>query len=335
MEETQLKPNIVLVDFKLPKDWKFVEKLRESTHQPWKGLEKVTNKYHGSKLQVVKRLFWYFIFPLQIVWQRNRFGKIVAWQQFYGLNIAFFCRLFHLRKQNELSVMTFIYKKKSGWLGNVYHQYMKYIVNSKYIDRFICFSKRECDYYPQLFGTSKERFVYLPIGIQPINCIDTSDHGYVFATGRSNRDYEFLVNVMEGTDYRCVIACDSQSLSGGGNVEWKKNCYGTEMLERMAHSHCVVIPLKDANISSGQLVMLQAMSLGKPVLCTDSEGISDYMTDETTIMLPNNVEKWRMAIQQLFTEHGMADKMGDAAQKLFYTHYTEDIMFENITNCIK
>ena len=57
------------------------------------------------------------------------------------------------------------------------------------------------------------------------------------------------------------------------------DCIGDDMLKIMARSHCVVIPLKDTGISSGQRVILQAMALGKPIICTDADGIRDYVRD--------------------------------------------------------
>ena len=54
------------------------------------------------------------------------------------------------------------------------------------------------------------------------------------------------------------------------------------MLHRMAECFCVVVPLKDTETSSGQLVILQAMMLGKPVIVTENKTARFYLEDNQT-----------------------------------------------------
>ena len=266
---------------------------------------------------------------------RKHYGRIIGWQQFFGLNFAFWCRLLHLRKVNDVTVLTFIYKRKNGFAGKLYHKYMSYIVNSKYIDRFVCFAREECNYYAQMFGTGRERFVFIPLGIAPVQCNDCSDEGYVFATGRSNRDYDFLTRVMQGTDYKCVIACDNFTKSADAdNVTVLDNCFGNSMIDAMAHCRCVAIPLKDANMSSGQLTILQAMSLGKPVICSDVAGIKDYVENGSAMIIANDVDAWRRALQSIGSDTQYAARLSEKAQALFHSKFTENAMFERISRAI-
>ncbi|MGN1245178.1 MAG: glycosyltransferase family 4 protein [Muribaculaceae bacterium] len=330
-----MKNNTILIDFKLKPGWTMPDVLASATHEPWIVEQRQTNQFHGGKLATLKRMLWYFVFPLQVVMRRKQYKRIIAWQQFFGLNFAFWCRLLHLRKVNDVTVLTFIYKRKPGLAGAAYHKYMSYIVNSKYIDRFVCYSREECDYYAQAFGTGRERFVYMPLGLAPIEHADCTDEGYVFATGRSNRDYDFLARVVQGTTYKCVIACDGYTKTiEADNVTVLDDCFGERMIDVMAHCRCVAIPLKDATISSGQLVILQAMSLGKPVICSDVAGIRDYVEAGSAVMLPNDVDKWREALHGIFTDDGFAAGLTQSSQALFQSRFTENALFERIARAI-
>ena len=142
-----IKRNIILIDFDASPKWEMGAVLSEITKEDWNIAKCVTNKYHKNKFDSLKRIFLYFFFPLTIVIKRKKYDKIIGWQQFFGLNIAFWCRLFRLKKRNDITIMTFIYKKKNGIIGTIYHKYMSYILSSKYIDRIICYSKNECKYY--------------------------------------------------------------------------------------------------------------------------------------------------------------------------------------------
>ena len=330
-----MKKNIILIDFNLKPGWSMSEVLASATKEPWEVKQFQTNNMHGSRLATLRRMFWYFVFPLWIALHRKHYGRIIGWQQFFGLNFAFWCRLLHLRKVNDVTVLTFIYKRKNGFAGKLYHKYMSYIVNSKYIDRFVCFAREECNYYAQMFGTGRERFVFIPLGIAPVQCNDCSDEGYVFATGRSNRDYDFLTRVMQGSDYKCVIACDNFTKSADAdNVTVLNNCFGNSMIDAMAHCRCVAIPLKDANMSSGQLTILQAMSLGKPVICSDVAGIKDYVENGSAMIIANDVDAWRRALQSIGSDTQYAARLSEKAQALFHSKFTENAMFERISRAI-
>ncbi len=325
--------NIILVDFKIDKDWSFPKIFGEDK---WIAYGKVTNHLHGSLIKTLLRYAIYFLFPLQIVIQRKRYDKIIAWQQFYGLNYAFWCRLLHVKKKNELTVLTFIYKKKSGGVNRLYHKYMNYIVTSQYIDRFICFSNEECAYYADLFGVDVGKFVYVPLGLSVFDELNVGDDGYVFATGRSNRNYDFLVEALNGTDYKCTIASDSyHAKADAGKVTVLNDCYGDDMLKLMARCHCVAIPLKDLKMSSGQLVVLQAMSLGKPVICTASDGIKDYVEHGVTgLLVDNNKKSWLEALRQLYVSDGCYEEMSKNAKAVYHRDFTEERMFQRISNVV-
>lgn len=328
-----MRRNVVLFDKKIDSNNLFLKKLNE--HGSWIAKSKRTNHLHGGIIKNILRFAWYFIFPLSIVLQRKKYNKIIGWQQFYGLNFAFWSRLFKLKKNNELIVMTFIYKKKNGFAGMLYHKYISYIVTSKYIDKFICFAKEECDYYSKLFSMNKNKFIFVPLGESKVTDVPLSDEGYIFATGRSNRDYHFLIDVLEGTDYKLTIACDTFHYNNNGNIVVQNNCYGKHMLKLMARCHCVVIPLKDLTMSSGQLVVLQAMSLGKPVICTKSDGIKDYIEDNVTgLLIENKKELLLSALNYLYTNNEAYKFMSEKSYQSYCENFTEEAMFERITNVI-
>lgn len=233
--------------------------------------------------------------------------------------------------------MTFIYKRKNGFLGALYHKYISFIVTSKYIDRIVCFSKNEVEYYSKLFGVDKNKFVSITLGMQPVNNVMIEDAGFIFATGRSNRCYDFLVDTMNESHIKTIIACDTyHNETVSDNIKILNDCHGGEMQKLMARCHIVAIPLKDVNVSSGQLVILQAMSLGKPVICTISEGVKDYIRDYQTGLLINNDKKeWRNAITELYKNNSLYKMLSSNSKEVFYKRYSVEAMYENIALLVK
>ena len=209
--------NVILTDFVPSEKWDFSEQLSEATKEQWQVKSQRTNHLHGSKFKTLLRYVGYFLFPLKIALSKVKYDNILAWQQFYGLNYTFFARILHLRKRSRVFVMTFIYKPKAGFLGKVYSSYIHYIVEGKYVDKLICFSRNECLYYKNLFKKVEDKFVYIPLGISVTNTLDSEvEKGqYLFTTGRSNRDYDFLLDTLGNTDCELQIACDSLNIRGG------------------------------------------------------------------------------------------------------------------------
>lgn len=325
--------NAVLTDFEKCEDWEFTKALTAHGEQ-WICL----GIYCGrkSKVETLKCFVKYFTFPLGLILHRKRFGKILAWQQFFGLNYAFFSRLFHLKKRSKLYVMTFIYKPKHGLVGKMYGGYMRYIVKSKYIDKLICFSSAECDYYKNLFGVDK--FVYVPLGKDPMDVSDKDidDDGYIFSTGRSNRDYDFLIESLKDTEYKVRIACGLWQYDKElpTNVTLLHNCYGKAMAAEMAHSHCVVIPLRDLNISSGQLVILQAMQLGKPIIVTKSNGVADYITQGVNGYMMENTRTDLMEFLGKIANKEVYKQISDNAKATFWRNHSLSAMANNIIESV-
>lgn len=260
----------------------------------------VTNWLRTSLWLKVKRYLLYFIFPLTQLKYNGKYDAIIGYQQFYALNLIFFMKLFGKRKKSRIYVMTFIYKDKKGIVGRLYKRYVSGIVNSRYLDGLFVYSKGEADFYSRIFGCDPAKFSYVHMGIGDLPRMDIIKGDYCFSAGRSNRDFAFLCNSFKHLPCRLLIATDVVIDNVPDNVEVLDDCFGQKMLEYMAGAFCVIIPLENQIVSSGQLVALQAMQMGKPVIVTRSGGITDYVRDgETGLIMDNTEESLRANLAKL------------------------------------
>ena len=329
------KKNIITIDFEVDDNWSFVEILSNMARGQWVVKKTVTKRFHVGWKNVLRH-FLYFCVALNVLLNRHRYNKIIGYQQFHGLDFALLSRMLHLKKVNDLTIMTFIYKRRQGAFGTLYHKYIDYAVSSKYVDRIICFAREECDYYKEQFPKARGKFVFVPLGFKPVEGFDISDNGIIFATGRSNRDYDFLIDTLKDSPYKVVIACDIyKNKNVPANVKILNNCYGKDMFYLMSCCHCVAIPLRDLKISSGQIVAIQAMSLGKPVICTDSIGLKDYVDNGATgFFFFFKKDVWLGLIKKLYDDKTCYKDMCIKSANAYKNEFSVDIMYKRIARII-
>ena len=306
----------------------FIAGLEETSAKKWSLLWRMGH----ANVAKWRRVTNYFLFPLQFILGHRHIGRVVAWQQFYGITTAFYNRLLPLHRDMRITVMTFIYKPKAGLAGRVYHHFVETALASGNVKDVIVFSRSEVEYYAGLFPKAAHKFRYIPLGIADMSDIATRRGDYIFTAGVSNRDYDFLFEALGGTDYRVRIACPGVRVPHGvTNIEMLEDCYGDRMLHELAGCRAVVIPLKDRNISSGQLMLLQAMQMGKPVIVTRTDALTEYVEDgRTALFIDNKPDQLRDALNRLETDQQLYDSLAENARRKVSEEFSERKLGEHI-----
>ncbi|OYP57136.1 glycosyltransferase [Segatella bryantii] len=326
--------NLILVDMPVNKSWGVLQGLEDVTNEDWIVV------YKEGRLSVPrwKRILNFIIFPLSIIFVNAK--NVIAWQQFYGFLYLTYCKLFNVRKNTKVIILTFIYKQRIGLRGYIYKRFVQSVLNNQRLKRIVIYSKNEVEFYSDCFPQAKTKFVYLPLGIEKFSKsikdrpIDESD--YIFTAGVSNRDYDFLISLIKNTNYKLKIACDGLSDPHHENVEVLHGVHGKEMYNYLYHSKVVVIPLKDLEISSGQLMLLQAMQFGKPVIVSNNKTIYDYVTDGYDgFILPNNKDIWLKKIALLYSDSDLYQCISQREIDTFKTKFTDKVFGQNIAKLLK
>ena len=291
--------NAVLIDFAQPSDWDFVRGLKDSTGREWDVEGVPSNRDHGSIGKQLLRYWKYFSLAIGVALRRREYAQIVSWQQFYGIIIAWFSRLFRLKNVPDVYIMTFIYKDKKGVIGRIYKRFIRYALHAECVKKVICFSGTEPEYYSKLFQLGIDRFASAVLGIEDASAgYEAVDEGYYLSAGRSNRDYRFMTRAWKEEEDLYIIS-DSISENGGEGIKVFDHCYGEDFLRMLSACHAVIIPLEDENISSGQLVILQAFMFGKPVIATSNITANEYVSDGVNgYIIPKTDEALHEAVRR-------------------------------------
>ena len=115
------------------------------------------------------------------------------------------------------------------------------------------------------------------------------------------------------------------------NVEMLHGTFDDDMLRLMARASVVAISTDDVDVSSGQLVALQAMALGKAVVATRSAALDDYIDDgENGLLVDKDAAALRHAIDKLMGDPALKQRMGEAGRRRFAERHTAERLAEAV-----
>lgn len=318
-----------------------------------KCLEKYSGVHFNTEVQKMPRfdkigripfMLLYMGHALKLFFKRKRIGIIVSWSDYIGgMFFACFCRLFHVKKHFTLILMAFIYNHQGRGIKHALKMRItQYAVCSKYVDYIVVFSQGEIDYYHKLLNIPKSKLYFFPLSKNMDTFIPQTlsikEEKYIFSVGSTNRDYDFLINTMGHTKHKVHIACnmlaEKQNVS---NIIIHNNLFGNEMQQYMHNCYCVAIPLKgNLIISSGQLVLLQAMYLKRPIVCTKGSCVANYLKDGHNALLVNNKqEDWLTAIEKLYNDKELYNRLAENAYKDYMEKHRTEVLAKNIASLIK
>lgn len=332
-----MKQNIILIDSNETEGLDFKKGVEEATEKKWQLIVKNSNN-RSSKLSNLVRYCKYAVVPFFVFLKREKYDAIITWQQFYGLFFAFYCRFFHVKKQNTLLVMTFIYKEKKGLIGRIYKEFFDYVVHSPYIDGYTCVANVECDNYSRIFNLPRERFNYVQWGLSDFaKEYKITEGNYIFSAGRSNRDWPFVFESLGNSKYSGKMICSEGNYDGKySNLEVLSNISDEEYYRILSQAYCMVISIKDCSISAGQITLIQAMQFGKPVILTQSDGLtSDYVVNEENgLIVDKNKESLLVAIDRLYSDPILYRKLSENGRLLFEEKFSNFRMGKDIGSIV-
>lgn len=197
-------------------------------------------------------------------------------------------------------------------------------------DMVVVHSRLEAEEYSRLFPGV--RFVFVPWGGSINRRAELLQRpsppmAYLLAAGKSGRDYATLFAAMEGVDAELRVICDYAGalppVPEGSRIAILSDCHGWDYMQQLAGATIVVVPLAVGDISAGQMVLIQAMGLARPVVATRTPTIADYAEDgQTAVLVPlGDVAALRAAIMTLLGDAALRDRLGRAA----LDHYETDL----------
>jgi glycosyltransferase involved in cell wall biosynthesis len=286
----------------------------------------------GRISSVISLRFIAFVFQILsiLMHARHRYHNILTfecgWESFL---VAFVQTLTCSRRPRHVILQFIMREKDQGLASRVKYLFMRWCFSSVHL--CVCSSRAESQYYQQVFGWPSEKVLYTPLHTDPrlLNREISKVDDFVLSAGRTFRDYGTLLAAFRQLEVPLLIVASPWNIDPSDripNVQIQYDLPGCELIEIMSRCLAVVVPLEDRVISVGQSVVLQAMTLGKPIIATRVNGTVDYIEHMKTGILvpPKDIKAIKDAVSLLVGNEELRSRLGRAAQDRVKEMYLPD-----------
>lgn len=297
-----------------------------------------------SKMYNIWRYAVYACFPIKFFVNRKKYHYIICWQQFYALFFCLYCRIFHVKKTNYIVACNYTYKPKNR-IKKLYFKFFKNNSESKYMDKIHVLSHSYANQCSKMMSVPKKKFAVTAFGLP-----DTSREwksskveytSYTLAIGRSNRDFDFLIEAWTLVDeqYKLLVISDTYRPKGQvpKNVIHRTDISGNKQFPYIINCDMMIIPIDDGSICSGDTVLLKAMSYSKPVIVTHPSVLGEMYIDNDIngLLLEKNPESFARQVMMTLTDRDKMLYLGKNARIKYERCYSRYSMGVNLGEEIK
>jgi glycosyltransferase involved in cell wall biosynthesis len=248
---------------------------------------------------------------------RRRYDVVLTDGEQVGLPLALLTRLFGRRGTRHAMIVHILSVPKKARLIRVARL-------AGQIDRYISYCSAQTAFVRDGLGVPGSRIAQTPFMVDTyffdIGRVAATRGRMICSAGLERRDYPTLMDAVDGLDVSVVIAAASpwskQHDSSAGqalprNVEVRRLSL-FELRQLYAEAAFVVMPLVDVDFQAGITTILEAMSMGRAVVCTRTPGQTDTIVDgETGVYVPPaDPEALRAAIVRLLDDDREAERLG-------------------------
>ena len=227
-------------------------------------------------------------------------------------------------------------KLKRFLVNNIFNLTTYNTISQKYIFKYYKFNLNKMLYLPWAIDTD----FFTP------TCVE--EENFILAVGDANRDYITLIKAIKDLNIRLIIATRNLSFRGkfsyrlqdlimfkNNNIQIKGVSIN-ELKKLYEKAKLVVLPLMPSFTGAGVTALLEAFSMSKPVIVTESPGLKEYCMNNINCIVTKPYD-WKLlqtAILNLLNDDKKRKRLGANARNLVLENYTTKITAKKIYNNI-
>jgi glycosyltransferase involved in cell wall biosynthesis len=209
------------------------------------------------------------------------------------------------------------------------------------VDHLVYFSNTQTEIYRTLLQMPESRLDFVPFGVdhELFSPVDVPEDGSVLAVGRDRgRDWATLFDAVRGSDLRVRLASRREDVAGlvvPTNVELLGFVDPAEYRQLVAQSSVVVVATHARVYPTGQTVALEAMSMGKCCVITDTPAMRDYVDGEHALLVPpHDALALRRALERATGDAALRRAVGEKARCSVLDRFTAERMWRSVATLL-
>jgi glycosyltransferase involved in cell wall biosynthesis len=252
---------------------------------------------------------------------RRAYDVVVTDGEQIGLPFAALCRVAGRRGSRHFMIVHVlsVRKKTTPW---------RLFRLGRYVDKLIVYASAQRRFAIEQLGVAPDRVVLTPFMVDtrffsPVQP-DPPTRRKICSVGLERRDFHTLCAAVDGLDVEVVLAVGSNwstqpdRITGSPLPSNVSVCTLDFVALRALYAECrfVVMPLHEIDFQAGVTTILEAMAMGKAVVCSATSGQTDVIVDERTGLYvpPGDAAALRAAIERLLDDPDYAAELGRAAR---------------------
>jgi glycosyltransferase involved in cell wall biosynthesis len=213
------------------------------------------------------------------------------------------------------------------------------------ISKVVVFSANQVPILAGFLGLPPERISVIPFGVDTRyydpSAVDgqAGGAGVVAIGGDSRRDYATLISAAQIADVPLTLVCYPRNIAGldlPPQVKLRSDIRHEEYRRLLLGADLVVTPTIAPAYPSGQSVVLEAMSLGRATLTTDSPAMRDYVTDgvDGALVPPRDPASLAELIGDLLADDDRRQSLGTTAAKTVRASFDLEHLWQNVATVL-
>lgn len=297
--------------------------------------ETLMNRVPRLRRLLYEKLPFFLSEAIETFFIRKKYDVVISWSDMHALMFAGLQKLTGSRTPH-VALMFWISKPKKAFLLKHVH---------RRISKIILWTSTHREFAINKLGVRPQQIMFIPYYVdqkffRPMPC----ETDMICSAGVEMRDYPTLIEAMRGVDIKCHIAA---GVARGMLFDTVKAIYREpslpanitvgrlspiELRDLYRRSRFVVIPLLPTNSDNGLTTILEAMAMGKAVICSRTDGQRDVIIEgKTGVFVPQGDPlALREAIMHFWNHPEIADRMGREGRKLIEEKFTWDQFVDNI-----
>ncbi len=300
-------------------------------------------RMHGWRARIYKRLPTALALCLETWSRRGEFDVVLSW----GERLAFpFALLLCLtpRRPGHVAILMFPFDAGTGSpVKQAAKRALFPLLARRGIDRLCVPAPRQRELAIERWGMAPERMVGANWSVDTSFWRPMEGEGdLICSVGREMRDYGTLLAALRPLAIPCHIAAGTGTMNEAfDSFDSRASNLAAEPLppnvtvgslapaalrELYARSRMVVVPVMPSESDNGVTTIMEAMAMGRAVICTDTVGRLRTLEHGVNCLLvpPQDPDALRTAIEELWGDPARCAQMGAAGRATAVAHHGID-----------